>query len=69
MQNVTPRGPHHVPRTGRLAGKEARLASIRFAERQEPVPSRKIRDLRGLGRRALGSGNSLPQFIEDGCVG
>src|SRR2546428_1708981 len=58
--------PHHVPRTGQLAGEETRLASIRFAERQELVPSRKIHDFRGLGPRALGSGHPLPQLIEDG---
>src|SRR2546425_10635834 len=59
-------GPHHLPRTGKLARKETRLASIRFAERQELVPSREIRDFRGLGPWALGSGHPLPQFIEDG---
>src|SRR5437899_3933418 len=59
-------GPHHPPRTGQLAGKETRLASIGFAERQEFVPSCEIRDFRGLGPWALGSGHPLPQLVEDG---
>src|SRR2546427_817607 len=59
-------GPHHPPRTEKLARKETRLASIRFAERQELVLSREIRDFRGLRPCALGSGHPLPQLIEDG---
>src|SRR5947209_13081030 len=59
-------GPHHLPRTGQLARKETRLASIRFAEWQELVPSREIRDFRGLVPWAIGSGLPLPQIIEDG---
>src|SRR5713101_1577402 len=46
--------PHHVPRTGQLAREETRLASIRFAGRQELVPSSEVRDFRGLGPWALG---------------
>src|SRR2546428_7068923 len=62
-------GPHHLPRTGQLARKETRLASIGLAERQELVPSREIRDFCGLGPWALGSGHPLPHLLQDGRGG
>src|SRR2546426_441892 len=40
--NLDVDGPHHLPRTGQLARKETRLASVGFAERQELVPSREL---------------------------
>src|SRR5256712_14187731 len=58
-------GPHHLPRTGKLAGEATRLASIGFAEWQELGPSREIRAFPGLCPWALGSGHPLPRLIED----